>query len=89
MLVALAIVGGTSSQQVASAAPGIFVVGMPCDMVMSGQTADDGADAKIPCKTMTVDCLKQLGCATDIALLARPDVAELIAQHKSDRKSVV
>jgi hypothetical protein len=43
------------------------MAGMPCDMMM-----DAGhAKPQMPCKGLTPECVKQMGCITDIALPAR------------------
>lgn len=70
VLIAFAIIGGTSSQLARSAEYTMVAVGMPCDM-MSAQADDGHSEPIAPCKTMTVDCLKQLGCVADTALPAR------------------
>ncbi len=43
---------------------------MPCDMMMP--TADAGRGAPmLPCKGLTPDCIKQMGCVVDAALPSR------------------
>ncbi len=83
VLVAFAIIGGTPSQLARSAEYGMVAIGMPCDMMMSGQAADGHAKPMAPCKTMTVDCIKQIGCVADIALPARFASLEVVAHHTS------
>jgi hypothetical protein len=72
VLIAFAIVGGPSVQLAQSAqyvAP-VTMAGMPCDMMMP--TADAGhGKPMVPCKGLTPDCIKQMGCVVDIALPAR------------------
>lgn len=72
VLIAVAVVGGTTAQLARAAqhlAP-VAVVGMPCDMDMPmADTAQD--PATMPCKGMTTDCIKQLGCVADVAMSAR------------------
>ena len=51
-------------------------VGMPCGMTM---TAMDGADAaapksKMPCNTITPDCVKKMVCLQTVALPERGDL---------------
>lgn len=82
VLVAFAIVGGMTSQLARSAEYGMVAIGMPCDM-MSAQAADDHAKPMGPCKTMTVDCIKQIGCVADVALPARFACLEVVAHHTS------
>ena len=70
MLIALAVVSGATAQLAHSAehASGM----MPCDMDMSA--ADDtGAQ---PCKAITADCIKQMGCIADVGLPVRLAIAE-------------
>jgi len=72
VLIAFAIVGGTTVQLARSAqrlGP-IAVAGMPCDMSMPGMGAEHGKPM-MPCKNMTPDCIKQLGCVADAAVPAR------------------
>ena len=81
VVIAFAIVGGTTSQLAKSAEYSVVAVGTPCDMMMPAQ-ADDGHSAPIAsCKTMTVDCLKRLGCVADVALPARSASLEMVAHH--------
>jgi len=80
VLIAFALVGGTSSQLARSAeyvAP-IVMTGMPCDVMMPLAGRQDHKPIP-PCKGMTSDCIKQMGCISDAALPARTmslDVAE-------------
>jgi hypothetical protein len=81
VLIAFAIVGGTTMQLAQSAqsiAP-MTMAGMPCDMMMPAAAADHGKPMA-PCKGMTPDCIKQMGCVTDIALPAR-FVSHAFAAH--------
>ena len=77
VLIAFAIVGGTSVQLAQSAqyvAP-VTITGMPCDMMMS--MADAGHDKPmLPCKGLTPDCIKQMGCLVAVALPVRPAGSE-------------
>jgi len=80
VLIAFALIGGTSSQLARSAeyAAPIVMMGMPCDVMMSLAGMQDGKPIP-PCKGMTPDCIKQIGCVSDAALPARTmslDVAE-------------
>ncbi len=72
VLIAFALIGGTSSQlaRLAQYAAPAVMAGMPCDMMMSH--ARMNADKPMqPCKGMTSECIKQMGCVTDAALPAR------------------
>lgn len=84
VIVAFALVGATSIQLAQSArfAASDASAGMPCDMMMqmdavAGQTmADEGQGTPMaPCKGMTPDCIKQMGCITDVGFPARLTVA--------------
>ena len=72
VLIAFAFIGGTSSQLAHSAeyAAPMMTAGMPCDMMMSHAGMPDEKPLP-PCKGMTPDCIKQMGCVTDAALPAR------------------
>jgi len=83
VLIAFAIVGGTTFQLAHSAAYSAAGVGTPCDLMMSTQTGDGHVMPLPPCKTMTADCLKQLGCVADIALPARFASLQVLAHPTS------
>ncbi|WP_428375592.1 hypothetical protein [Lichenicoccus sp.] len=72
VLIAFAFIGGTSSQLVRSAAYAapMAMAGMPCDKTMS-HAGMPNEKPMPPCKGMTPDCIKQMGCVTDAALPAR------------------
>lgn len=79
ILIAFAIVGGTSLQltQAARFAATEMSAAMPCDQMM-GMAASGHSVPMVPCKAMTPDCIKQMGCVTDVALpvrLTRSDAA--------------
>lgn len=85
VIVAFALVGATSIQLAQSArfAASEASAGMPCDMMMqmdaaAGQTmADEGQGTPMaPCKGMTPDCIKQMGCITDPGFPARLTVTD-------------
>lgn len=80
VLVAFAIVGGMTAR---SSEYGMVAVGMPCDMMMPAPAADGHATPMAPCKTMTGDCLKQIGCVADIALPARFASLEVVTHRTS------
>ena len=63
-----ALLGGTMGQSVPAVSYGM-AVGMPCDMTAMA-TPSGGAHSPIPCKAMTPDCLRHMGCATSPALPA-------------------
>jgi hypothetical protein len=72
VLIAFAVVGGTTTQLAQSAqyvAP-VTMAGMPCDMMMPAAGAEH-SKPMMPCKGMTPDCIKLMGCITDVALPAR------------------
>ncbi len=71
LLVAIAIIGGQSFQLARASEAGIVVAGMPCSMSMPAHAADGHSKPVAPCKTMTGDCMKQMGCVADVALPAR------------------
>ena len=72
MLVAFALVGGTTMQLARSAQYGAMMVtaGVPCDMAMPAPAAEK-TKPMMPCKGITPDCIKQMGCAATAALPAR------------------
>ena len=86
VIIAFALVGGSSVQLAQSArfAASTALGGMPCARMMpvadaaAGQTmADDGLGAPMaPCRGMIPDCLKQMGCITDVGFPARLTVTE-------------
>jgi hypothetical protein len=71
LLVAFAIVSGTTSELARSAQYGSILVtaGMPCDMAMPTSASGD-TKPMAPCKGMTPDCIKAMGCVTVSALPA-------------------
>lgn len=81
VLIAFAFIGGTSSQlaHAAEYAGPMTMAGMPCNMMMShaGMQYDKPMP---PCKGMTSDCIKQMGCVTDAALPARMVNFDIAAQ---------
>ena len=80
LLVAFAIVGGTTSELARAAAygPVAAMAEMPCDMAMSTSASGDDARPMAPCKGMTADCIKQMGCVTVVGLPAH------FMTHESD-----
>jgi hypothetical protein len=72
VLIAFAIVGGTTVQlaQSAQGAASVTMTGMPCDMMMPMTDTGHGTPMA-PCKGMTPDCIKQMGCVADVGLPAR------------------
>jgi hypothetical protein len=71
LLVACAIVSGTTSELARSAQYGSVLVsaGMPCDMTMPSSISGE-MKPMTPCKGMTPDCIKAMGCVTVSALPA-------------------
>jgi hypothetical protein len=80
VLIAFAIVGGTTTELAQSAqyAAPMTMAGMPCDMMMPAGDADQGKPMA-PCKGMTPDCIKMMGCVTAVALPARFVSHEFVA----------
>src|ERR1700722_12179734 len=70
LLIAFAVVGGTTTELARSAQYGapMTMAGMPCDMAMP---ASGDTKPMPPCKGMTPDCIKLMGCVTVTALPAR------------------
>lgn len=69
LLVASALVGGTTSELAQAAyGPVAAMADMPCDMTMPISASGDDAAPMTPCKGMTADCIKQMGCVTVAAL---------------------
>ncbi len=81
VLVAFAIASGTTPQLARSAERGMVTVGMPCDMVVPMQAMDGQTKPMAPCKKMTADCIKQMGCVVDLALPARLVVYGNVAKY--------
>jgi len=83
VLIAFAIVGGTTAQLARSAqyAAPMTMTGMPCDMTALATGADHDKPM-MPCHGMTPDCIKQMGCISDTGLLARP-LSDEIVVHSS------
>jgi len=81
VLIAFAIVGGTTMQVAQSAqyAAPMTMAGMPCDMMMPAADADHGKPSA-PCQGMTPDCVKLMGCVTAVGLPAR-FVSHAFAAH--------
>lgn len=78
VLVAIAVVGGTTTQLARSMQPAapMTMAGMPCGATMPGMGAGP-AKPMTPCKGMTPDCIKQLGCVADVGLPARLATGQL------------
>jgi hypothetical protein len=70
LLLAFALVGGTTSELARAAAygPVAAMADMPCDMTMPTSASGSDATPVAPCKGMTADCIKQMGCVTVQAL---------------------
>jgi hypothetical protein len=82
VLVAFALVGGTTTQLARSAQYGAVMVmtGVPCDMAMPGHAAKD-TKPMMPCKGMTPACIKQIGCVASTALPERLTSNDFSAQN--------
>lgn len=68
-LVAFALIGGTTSQLALATANSAYmsIATMPCDMAMPGMDAGHHKPMP-PCKGLTPDCIKQMGCVANTAL---------------------
>ncbi len=65
VLIAFAVIGGPSSSFALPTQQAMAAI-MPCDMVMP-----DVGTPMAPCKGLTLDCIKQMGCVANLALPAR------------------
>ena len=79
VLAAFALVVG-STAEVVRAAPLAPMAGEPCDMAMPDQ-ASGGDATPMPCKGLTPDCIKQMGCVAVIGLPANSYAHETIVQY--------
>ena len=72
VLIVSAVIGGPAGQLVQAAAPMAQAVmaDMPCDMAMPMADAGRGAPM-VPCKGLTPECIKQMGCVANAALPVR------------------
>lgn len=77
VLVAFAIIGGPAAHlaQPADYAAAMTSADMPCAGMASMADAGQGGPMA-PCKGLTPDCIKQMGCVVDIALPARLAAAD-------------
>ena len=79
VLIVLAVVGGPTVHlaQPPQFVPSAAMADVPCDMAMPA--ADTGNSVPtMPCKGMTADCIKQMGCVADVALPVRVTSAEIV-----------
>jgi len=84
VLIAFAVVGGTSTQ-LAQSAPGLApmtMAGIPCSMMAMPDAGTGHGVPMAPCKGMTPDCIKQIGCVTATALPS-PFMTIEVAAHFS------
>ena len=83
-LIAFAMIGGTTAQLARSAAfvAPMTMTGVPCDMTAPTAGAERGTPM-MPCKGMTPDCIKQMGCVADAGLPVRL-VSHEAAVHSSN-----
>src|SRR5260370_21362058 len=72
VLIAFAIIGGPTGPVAQSAELMVptAMADMPCDMAMPMADADHSAPMA-PCKGLTPDCIKQMGCVVNVPLPAR------------------
>lgn len=85
VLVAFALVSGTTAEfaRVAQAAQYVAPMtmdGVPCNMAMPMSASGD-TKPMAPCKSMTPDCLKLMGCVTVTALPARYTTHAIVVQY--------
>lgn len=85
LLVAFALVGGTASElaRAAEYGPVAAMADMPCDMATPASASDGDATPMAPCKGMTADCIKQMGCVTVQALPAHFMVHESAVRYSA------
>jgi hypothetical protein len=85
LLLAFAFIGGTSAQlaRAAEYAAPMDVMSMPCDMTTMSHAGMPDDQPMPPCKGLTPDCIKQMGCVTDAGLPART-ISLDFAVHLSD-----
>ena len=82
LVVAVAIVGGTTTELARSAQYGVVAssAGMPCDN-MAMPTSIGDAQPMQPCKGMTPDCIKLMGCITGNAAPVQFQTLAAIVQY--------
>lgn len=73
ILIGFAMVGGTAVQLARSAMmqPPSVMADMPCDMAEMPMADAGSATPIVPCKGLTPDCIKQMGCIVAIAIPVR------------------
>jgi hypothetical protein len=82
LLVAFALVSGTTAEFARAAqyvAP-MTMDGMPCNMAMPMSVSGDTKPIA-PCKGMTSDCLKLMGCVTVTALPTRYTTQAIVVEY--------
>lgn len=72
VLIAFAVIGGPSTQSAPPTQQAMAAV-MPCDMAMP-----DAGTPMAPCKGLTSDCVKQMGCVVNLALPARLPSTDMV-----------
>ncbi|HVJ54928.1 MAG TPA: hypothetical protein VM689_20880 [Aliidongia sp.] len=82
LIVAGALIGGTTLELAHSASYGSVLVSadMPCDMAMAASASGD-AKPMPPCKGMTPECIKLMGCVTVSALPGHFLIHEAVMQY--------
>ncbi len=73
VLIVFAVIGAPVvhlAQPAAAAMASMAMADMPCDMAMPMADAGHGAPM-VPCKGLTPECIKQMGCVANAALPAR------------------
>jgi hypothetical protein len=82
ILIAFALVGGTTMQLARSTQYEAVLVtaGVPCDMTMPAPAAEK-TKPMMPCKGMTPDCIKQMGCVESSALPSRLNSSDFATHY--------
>ena len=73
VLIVFAVIGGPMlhlAQPAAASMAPVAMAGTPCDMIMPMADAGHGTPMA-PCKGLTPECIKQMGCVASAALPAR------------------
>jgi hypothetical protein len=80
VLIAFAVVGGTTTQfaRAADRVAPTTTADMPCDMMMPAASVDHGKPMA-PCKAMMTGCAEMLGCGLNASLQVRVATATPVA----------
>ena len=79
VLVMLAVIGGPTVHltRPPQFVPPVAMADVPCDMTKPMADAGNSAPTT-PCKGMTADCIKQMGCVTNVAAPIRVVSTEIV-----------